>query len=171
MKIKNNYNKATDQKNEIIDQQTVNISNIDNANSANSINQYIKKLTKLNTDWEVLTHNISEQFFPSSIIFSQDLYFEWIIELDFLPEYLIPYINIQILYRSSENLAQKAFEDSSIFFKTAYIIQNEQDENNPSISKNTLIANIFIRESSATLSLEDIEAKLLITLQNPKNYV
>jgi len=171
MKIENQFNKSIDQKNEIEQQESINQSNDSNVVSANSINQYIKKIENLNSEWVTLEHLTDEVFFPttSARIVYQILAYEWIVDLDFLPEDLIPYLNVQILYKSPENLAQRAIDDSSILFKTGNTIQLEETDD---ASKITLVADMFIRQATTgELDIEDVEAKLLLTLQNPNNYV
>jgi hypothetical protein len=175
MKIRKTWNKSIDQENEIDIQKSINKENLDNLSLADSINQYIKKVNNLSIDWVVLNNISSEQFFPSSKINDENLFYEWIVDFSFLPEFLIPYINVQILYRSPENLPQRAFDDDLITFKTNYIIQSEESEGND-LPKITLVANIFVRQridpqDIKELEIEDIEAKLLITLQNPNNFV
>ncbi len=172
MKIKNQYNKVISQKNVIEQQNVINKSNIDNVADVNSINQYIKKLTTLDADWVTLEHYIDESFFPtnSARIVFQILAYEWVIDLSFLPDFLIPYLNVKILYRSPENLLQRATDDSLITFITNHTIQSEDIGNNN--FKTTLIGKIFVKQrTEGELEIEDIEAKLLLTLQNPNNYV
>lgn len=174
-KIRKQWNKSVDQTTEIDRQQTINQSNIDNLSKANSLNQYIKKVGNLSSDWVTLNHKTDERFFPSERVFYQTLSYEWIIDINFLPEYLIPYINVQILYKSPENIAERAIDDDDILFKTSYVIQSEEISTNV-YPKITLVGNIFIRQTIGIgdpidLDIEDIEAKILVTLQNPNNYV
>lgn len=175
MKIRKFWNKSIDQENEIDIQKSINEESLDNLSTADSINQYIKKVNNLSTDWVVLSHESSEVFFPSSKINAENLVNEWLIDLNFLPEFLIPYINVQILYKSPENLPQRAFDNDLITFTTNYIIQSEEGEGDI-LPKITLIARIFVSQriepfDIKPLEIEDIEAKLLITLQNPNNFV
>lgn len=180
MKINKQWNKVIEQKQEIEEQDNINQNNLENINKANVINQYIKKFTNLSTDFVTLIHNKTEVFpgvfeNPETILEEEILFFEWIIEFDFLPENLIPYLNIQILYKSFENLPQKDFDETSITFNTDFVIQMEERENqNPKI---TLIASIFAVQridsppNNKPLEIGDIQAKFLITLQNPNDYV
>lgn len=172
MKIENQYNKSIDQKNDIEKQNVINKSNIDNINDANSINQYIKKLATISSDWVTLEHYIDEIFFPlnSARIVYQILAYKWVIDLNFLPESLMPFLNVKILYKSPENLLQRSIDDSTINFITNYTIQSEDTGNNN--FKTTLIGKIFVEQrTEGELEIEDIEAKLLLTLQEPNNYV
>ena len=174
-KIRKQWNKSTDQTIEIDRQQSVNQSNIDNLSKANLLNQYIKTVRNLSSEWITLNHETDERFFPSERVFYQTLSYEWVIEIDFLPEYLIPYIDVQILYKSPENIAERAVDDDDILFKTSYVIQSEDTTGND-YPKITLVGHIFVRQTiglgdPTDLDVEDIEAKILITLQNPNNYV
>ncbi len=176
MKIKNQFNKSIKQTSEISNQEIINKNNLENISIANSINQYIKKLEDLNGEWQVLDHLTGEIFFPagSERVTNEVLAYEWRIDLNFLPEVLIPYLNTQIVYKSPENLPQRALDDDLISFKTTYNIQLEEvDGQTPKIA---LIANIFVSQridpsDIKPFEIEDIEAKLLLTLQNPNNYV
>ena len=169
MKIKKQWNKNVEQTQEIEEQSVINKNNLENINQANLIDQYIKKFTNLSTEFVHLNFDQNESFVTEQI-FNQNLFFEWIIDLGSLPENLIPYLNIQILYKSPENLLQRDFDDSLITFRKTYIIQIVES------SRMTLIANIFVQQRIDPLdiqpfSIADIEAKLLITLQNPNDYV
>lgn len=175
MKIQNFWNKFIQQKIDIEDQTEINESNIDNISIVNSINQFIKITENLSTEWVTLSQLSSETFFPitSAEIEDRSLAYEWIIDLGILPEFIIPYIKIKILYRSPENLPQRAFDDNNIQFITNFIFQGEELEDaGITDTKFTLIAKIFVfHNTSDELNIEDVEAKLLISIQNPYNFL